>query len=68
MLIKIYILKYRNKIFLISKDSESIEGGPIITLIGFYYIPTQIIRFYQQTLRIKCNDLLMILNVLLNEC
>ncbi len=27
---KKYILKYRNEIILISKDSESIEGDPII--------------------------------------
>ncbi len=31
-------------------------------------IVTQTISFYQQTLRIKRNDLLLILNVLFNEC
>ncbi len=44
--IKIYILKYRNKIILISKDSESIEGDPIIIENIFTVVTTNYILLY----------------------
>ncbi len=41
-----YILKYRHKIVLISKDSESIEGDPIIIEYIFTVVTTNYILFY----------------------
>ncbi len=46
MLIEKYILKYRNKIILISKDSESIEGDPIIIEYIFTVVTTNDILLY----------------------
>ncbi len=43
MLIYKYILKYRNKIILISNDSESIEGDPIIIEYAFKVVTTNYI-------------------------
>ncbi len=44
--VKIYILKYRNKIILKSKDSESIEGVPIIIEYRFTVVTTNDILLY----------------------
>ncbi len=41
-----HILKCRNKIFLISKDSESIEGHPIIIEYRFTVVTTNYILLY----------------------
>ncbi len=41
-----YTLKYRNKIILISKDSESIKGDPIIIEYIFTVVTTNYILLY----------------------
>ncbi len=46
MLIEKYILKYRNKIILISKDYESSEGDPIIIEYIFTVVTTNDILLY----------------------
>ncbi len=46
MLIKKYILKYRNKIILISKNFEIIEGDPIIIEYIFTVVTTNDVLLY----------------------
>ncbi len=41
-----YILKYRNKIILISKDFESIEGDPIIIEYIFTVVTSDYVLLY----------------------
>ncbi len=49
------ILKYRNKIILISKDSESIEGDPIIIEYIFTVVTTNYILLYDMiNMFLKC--------------
>ncbi len=45
-MLKIYILKYRNKIILLTKDSESIEGDPIIIENIITVVTTNYILLY----------------------